>query len=338
MNWRYVGSTTFGLTGTPTAAQALDALFTLANSATYFDGAVRTQGAGSAGTWSRVQVGATTECLICNPPTNTLSQRIMIGGSASTYSAFMQPVDTFAPNTLLVNIVKNAGTGVPSASTWFTADPFAGGQGFGWGKFWPATNGAGSVYLWEGKEAIVVLIMNTALNQAYCTIAGAIIDPETSDVNLDSEVDGRVYGVIRTGTVGPISGTYWTDGYDPASSFGQRRFMHYNGGSATSIYANNYSAGVFVPNTSTVGLLYPMFSHVTSPTATSMRTRSGLLARTAITYRFVPADNIMGRLRDIFMFTSAQNGQRVTSGVTPIGYVVAGSGVSNVHCIMLEHG
>lgn len=339
MNWRFVGSASFGTTGTPTTAQALDALWTLANSTTYFDGTARTQGSGSAGTWSRVQVGVTTECLICNPPTNTLSQRIMIGGSASTYATTpMQTAELFAPNTLLVNIFKNAGTGVPSASTWYSTDPFAGGQGFGWGKFWPSTNGVGAVYLWEGKEAIVVWIANTALSTAYCAIAGAIIDPETSDTTLDSEADGRVYGVIRTGSNSSMSGTYWTDAYSPTSNGFNNRFMHYNGGSTTSIFNNNTSAGVFVPNTNTVGLMYPMFAPVITVSPTSMRTRSGLLARTAITYRFAPADNIMGRLRDIYMFTNAQNGQRVTSGATPIGYIVAGSGVSNVNCIMLEHG
>lgn len=338
MNWRFVGSASFGTTVTPTAAQALDALWTLANSTTYFDGTTRTQGSGSAGTWSRVQLGTTTECVICNPPTNTLSQRIMIGGSASTYTAPMQANETFSPNNLLVNIVKNAGAGVPTSATWYSADPFAGGQGFGWGKFWPTSNGAGAVYLWEGKEAIVVMVANTALNIMYCTIAGAIIDPETSETTLDSEVDGRVYGVIRTGSAFSMSGTYWTDGYTPSQNSSSTRFMHYNGTSATSVYNTNPSAGVFLPNTGAVGLMYPMFTHVTSPSATSMRTRSGLLARTAITYRIATSDNIMGRLRDIFMFSNAQNAQRVTSGTTPIGYIVAGSGVSNVNCIMLEHG
>ena len=341
MNWRFVGSISFGATGvTPTTAQTLDALWSLVNSASYFDGTTRTLGSGSAGTWSRIQVGTTTECLICSPPVNALNQRIMIGGSAATYSTIpMQASETFANNSLLVNVVKNAGVVVPTSSNWAIADPFSGGQGFGWGKFWPNSNGAGTIYLWEGKEAIVVLIANTALSTTYCAIAGAIIDPETTDTTVDSETDGRVYGVIRTGISSSISGSFWTDPWVAIGNAGYNmRFMHYNGSTTTAVYNNNESAGVFLPNTGAVALVHPMFSHTTTVNPTTMRTRSGLLARTAIMYRISATDNMMGRLREIFMFTNAQLGQRITSGTTPIGYIVAGSAIANVNCIMLENG
>lgn len=340
MAWRYVGTAPFGTSGvTPTPSLPLDALWTLATSSTYFDGTARTQGSGSAGTWTRVQVSSVTECVYCVPPVGSLNQRIMVGGSTSTPGGIpMQPNDSYNTTSLLVNLVKNAGGTPPTGNGWAAASPFGAGQVYGWGKFWQTPNGAGYVYLWEGKEAIAVLITNNPQNSTYGFIAGAIIDPETSDTNVDSELDGRVYGVIRTGYSQPISANFWTDGYNPNNS--QHRFLNFTGsyGDATTSYDNQSSAGVFLPNTASRGMMYTMLTHTWAPGATSMRTRSGLFARIPITYRIASSDNMLGRLRDIFMFSDAQIGQRLTSGTTPIGYVLSGSAVSNVDCILLEHG
>ena len=58
LNWKYVGSQA-PASNTPDVV--LDALYTLAIATTYADGSGRTQGSGSAGTWSRKQVGGLTE-------------------------------------------------------------------------------------------------------------------------------------------------------------------------------------------------------------------------------------------------------------------------------------
>lgn len=339
MNWRYVGSIGFGTIGmTPTVAETLDALFSLASRSTYNDGTSRTQGTDSAPTWERVQVSGTTECVYCTPTVNALNQRIMFGGSSSTtYSTPMQSGESFATSTMLVTLVKNAGATPPTGTLWAGNTPFGSGQLYGWGKFWPASNGFGTIYLWESKEAVAVAISNSSLSTTYATIAGAIIDPETSDTITDAETDGRVYGVIRTGTAAAISASYWTDSYNRSSSGFNMRWMHYNGSTAQSVYNTNPSAGVFSPNSSAVALMIPMTSYVEAPTATTLRTRSGQFGRMSVMYRSMASDNVLGRLRDIYMFSDAQLGQRLTAGATPVGYILAGNGTTNVDAILLEH-
>ena len=83
--------------------------------------------------------------------------------------------------------------------------------------------------------------------------------------------------------------------------------------------------------------MYTMTSFVETPTASTLKTRSGQFGRMAIIYRSGLSDNVIGRLREIFMFTDAQLSQRLTSGSTPVGYVISGSGVSNCDGILLEH-
>lgn len=342
LNWRYVGSIGFGTVSiTPTVAETLDALFSLASRNTYNDGTSRTQGANSAPTWERVQVAGVTECVYCTPPVNALNQKILFGGSTSTPGSIpMQSGESFATGSILTTVVKNAGNTPPTGTLWAAASPFGSGQVYGWGKFWPASNGYGTIYLWESKEAVAVAISNSSLSTTYAAIAGAIIDPETSDVITDAETDGRVYGVIRTGTqstAAAISASYWTDGYSRTSQNFNMRWMHYNGSSAQTVYNGNPSAGVFSPNSSAIVLMIPMTSYVEAPTATTLRTRSGQFGRMSVMYRSMASDNVLGRLRDIYMFSDAQLGQRLTAGATPVGYVLAGNGTANVDAILLEH-
>jgi hypothetical protein len=339
MNWRYVGSIGFGaISVTPTVAETLDALFALATRTTYLDGTSRTPGVDSACTWTRIQISGTTESLYCETPVNALNQRIMFGGSTSTPGSIpMQSGESFSTGTILVNLIKNAGTTMPTGSNWAIPSPFGGGQVYGWGKFWPASNGYGTIYLWESKEAVAVAISNSSLTTTYATIAGAILDPETSDTITDSETDGRVYGIIRTGTSNAISQSYWSDAYSRGSSGFNMRWMHYNGSSGQTVYNGNPSAGIFSPNSAAIALMIPLTSYVENSTATTLRTRSGQFGRMSIMYRSMASDNVIGRLRDIYMFSDAQLGQRLTSGGTPVGYVLAGNGTSNVDCILLEH-
>lgn len=336
INWRYVGSVSFGSGSSATCAQLLDAIFDLATRATYNDTTPRTVGTGSAGTWTKVTRGQT-ECLYCDTPTNTLNQRIMIAGTDSSPTITMQSGETYTANTMMVNLVKNAGAGTPTGTTWNTADPFTGGQVFGWGKWWPTTNGAGVVYLWEAKDAIAVVAAHANGAPVYGFIAGAVIDPESSDT-VDAESDGKLYGVIRSGRSRDISGTFWTDGYNPTCNNvnGCNRFLSGNwNGSVT--YNENACAAVFFPGTSAIMILNTMFQFSVAPSPTTLKTRSGQFARVPIVYRNLSSDNVIGRLRDIYVFSDGQLGQRLTSGANVIGYVLCGSSVSLCDAILLEH-
>lgn len=344
MNWRYVGTAGFGSAGvTPTAETLLTAIFNLGTRTTYADGTTRTQGSGSAGTWQQSILNGALECVYMSPPVNALNQRIMFGGAAGTPATVtMQASDTYVANNVMVNLVKNASNS-SLTDFWYAPNPFGGGDAFGWGKWWPFNFGYGNVFLWESSEAVAVAATDANGNNVHCVIAGALIDPETSDTVTDAESDGRLYGVIRTGaqtntTNARVSPTFWTDGYNRTQSWNSyARFMFYNGSTA-SVYNSMPSAAVFSPGTNTLIYMIPMTTFVEAPTLSTLKTRSSQFVSLAMLYRNMASDSMLGRLRDIYMFTDAQLGQRLISNNNPAGYVISGSTTTNSDAIFLEHG
>jgi hypothetical protein len=204
---------------------------------------------------------------------------------------------------------------------------------FGWGKWWSTANGVGNVYLWEGREAIAVIATNSAGGSAFGFIAGAILDPESSDTTVDGESDGRLYGIVRAGSSNAISGTFWTDAYNGNGAFGQNRFL------ATATSSNDggpYNA-VFSPGSASLLTMNPMMSFTASPSPTGLKTRSGMFGRLAITWRGITADNLLGRFREAYAYSDAQLPARQTDGANVIGYAYCGSSVAQVDSLLLEH-
>jgi hypothetical protein len=318
-NWRYVGVQTFSVSS---IAVVMDALHTLGTSSTYADSTSRTAGSGSAGTWTKVQIGGTTEAVYVTPATAPLNHRITFAGTSYTPSPSptMQTPDTYAANTLMVNLTKNAG----SFATWNAAAPFTSGQTFGYWRLWPNTAGVGSVYLWESRDSVAVLI-STAAGAVYGCIAGAIIDPESGDTTTDAESDGGVYGIITSGA-SVISTTFWT-----APSSGFSGFL---GHSASNGAAH---AGVFSPGSGSVLTVNPALSFGLSPSATGLKTRSGQFARLAVIMRATSPDNYIGRLREIYAYSDAQSPAKQSNGATTIGYVFGSSTANFADSILLEH-
>jgi hypothetical protein len=317
--WRYVGSQTFA---TATVAAVLDALYTLGTKATYYDASTRTQGSGSAWTYTgnRYQNAGTTEALYPAPPTNTLTQRVLVAGAATlpTPSPTAASPDSTAANTLMVNIVKNAG----AYNAWNAASPMTSGTTFGYWRVWPTTAGTGTVYLWEGKDVMMVII-TTSTGTSYGFIAGAILDPETTDAS-DGESDGKLYGLIVSGTTAVISTAF----------FSTADFLTHSG------TASAFHAAVFTPGGSTLLTMSPVTNGRTAMTTTGLRTRAGQYARVPFVYRYTaaaPNDRFAGRLREVFMFSDSQTPRVQTNGATTIGYVVGASSVSDNDAILLEH-
>lgn len=323
MQWRYVGTRTFAVAS---MASLMDELFTLGTASTYGDGTARTPGSGSAGTWTRVQISNVTECLNVAPPVNALNARIMIGGATYTPSPSptMHSPESYAASNLMVNLVKNAG----AFATWNAANPFTSGQTFGWGKWWSTASGVGNVYLWEGREAIAVIATNAAGGSAWGFMAGAILDPESTDTTTDGESDGRLYGIVRSGVSTVISGTFWND-WTP--SFAGNAFLR-------SSNANNQPfSAVFAPGSASLLQMNPMLTFPASPSPTGLKTRSGQFARLALTWRATTPDNLLGRFREVYAYSDAQLPARQTDGANIIGYAFCGSSVSQVDSLLLEH-
>jgi len=329
MAWRYVGTRTFNVAS---MNALLDELHTLGTSGTYNDGTSRTPGSGSAGTWSKVQISSVTECLNVTPPVNALNTRIMIAGATYNPSPLptMHSGESWATSNLMVNLVKNAG----SFTTWNAVNPFTSGQTFGWGKWWSTANGTGSIYLWEGKEAIAVIVTNSAGGNAYGFIAGAIVDPESTDTTVDGESDGRLYGIVRSGAGVSITTTFYTDAYSTNAGSNQRRFLcSHNAGNANDCP----QSAVFAPGGASLLLMNPTTQFIIAPVATTLKTRSGQFARMAVTWRGLSTDNILGRFREVYMFSDAQLPARQMDGATPVGYIFCGSSVSQCDSLLLEH-
>jgi hypothetical protein len=316
--WRYVGAQAFA---SGTVASALDALYTLGLKVTYDDATTRTPGSGSAWTWSRYQNAGTTEACYATPPTDTLNLRVILAGVAVAPSPVqtMAVPDVAAAGTLHANVVKNAG----SFASWNAASPFTSGQTFGYWRVWASSSGAGTVRLYEGTEAVLVLI-STAAGAPYAVLLGAFLDPESPDVTSDAESDGKIYGMITTGPTNVISS---------ALNQGSGFLDH-------SPTASSNHAGVFTPGGSTLITMSRRAWANSGPTTTSLKTRSGRYVRAPYDYRSTasaPNDVSLGRLREISMFADGKTGTRLVSGATTIGYLVSGSASVDQDAVILAH-
>lgn len=316
--WRYVGAQSFA---SATVAAVLNALYTLGGAATYADGTTRTVGSGSAWTWSRYQNASTTEACYATPPTTTLGLRVIVAGAATlpSPSPTMAVPDVAAPNVVHVNVVKNAG----NFSSWNAASPFTSGQTFGYWRAWATAAGVGTVRLYEGTEAVLVLIETASATQ-YGAILGSLLDSESSDVVSDAESDGKLYGIITSGTATNISGSLNTSS----------QFLDH------SITASQNHAGIFTPGGSTLITMNRRAIATAAMSTTGLKTRSGRYVRAPYDYRSTasaPNDASLGRLREIFAFADGKTGTKLTSGATTIGYLVGGSSSTDVDVVFLAH-
>jgi hypothetical protein len=316
--WRYVGAQAFA---SATVAAVLDALYTLGTAVTYADATTRTPGSGSAWTWSRYQNAGTTEACYATPPTETLGLRVILAGAASlpSPSPTMATPDAAAINILNCNVIKNAG----AFNAWNAASPFTSGQTFGYWRVWPTTAGVGTVRLYEGTEAVVVLIETASASQ-YGAILGAILDSESTDVVSDAESDGKLYGIITSGTSSNISGIIHTTS----------QFLDH------STTASQHHAGIFTPGASTLLTMSRRAPANIAMTTTGLKTRAGRFVRAPYDYRATaaaPNDVALGRLREISMFSDGKVSTKLTSGGTTIGYLVGGSSSTDVDVVILAH-
>lgn len=316
--WRYVGAQAFAAA---TVASALDALYTLGTATTYADTTARTPGAGSAWTWSRYQNVGVTEACHATPPTDTLGLRVILAGAAVAPVPVqtMAVPDVAAAGTLHTNVVKNAG----AFASWNAAAPFTSGQAFGYWRFWASASGVGTVRLYEGTEAVLVLI-DTAAGNIYGVFLGAILDSESPDVVSDSESDGKLYGMITTGPTVFIGSSMNT-----AAAF----LDH-------SVTASQNHAGIFTPGGSALLTMTRRAPANAALTTTSLKTRSGRYVRAPYDYRSTaaaPNDVSLGRLREISMFADGKTGTKLTSGATTIGYLVSGSTSADQDAVILAH-
>lgn len=309
MKWRYVGSSSYGAS----IDAALDAIYTLGTSATYYDGSARTPGSNQAATYSRFQASGTTEAVYATPATSTaLAVKWIFAGSSSAKSPTMASPDTWATNHLLVSINKNSG----AFNAWDAAAPFTSGQFFGYWRSWDTAANSGSVHMFECEEAVMLFFVRSSDGTVRACCAGAFIDPHSTD-SADAESDERVYGVYASGgtNVAGVSGistqnTSWM-GYGTSN--------------------DNCHTGIFFPGLGTIQAVQRN---------TEYGTTSGMTHRlTSGSYLYFQ-DNILvaadsspnaaiGNLRSMGTFGRATVGQVLSDGVNDIAYVIGNNGASD---------
>ena len=317
VQWKYVGSVAFA---SATVASVLDAVYGLGTTGSYADATPRSQGAGSA--WSftgnTFLSSSTREAVWCYPPSPSgSSQVVLMAGSAinsPTGSAMASP-DLSTTNNMFVNITKGSG----SFNNWTLNPPITGGTTFGWWKTWITTAGVGNAFLWESKECIAV-ILNTSTGTTFGFIAGAIIDPESSDA-VDAESDGRLYGIICSGPI-VISTSF---------AIANNSLLTHNTANS------NHHSGVFTPSAGTI-IPISLNQSLSLSDTTTFRTTSGKFVRQAITMRKNSTPfTFIGRLRDVMYCTDGKTGQKLMDGATTIGYLLGSQTTSDSDQIMLEN-
>lgn len=312
-NWQYVGSQSFVAA---TVAAAYDALYALGTAVTYADGSTRTPGSGNAWTWSRLQVLGVTEAVYAAPPSGSLGQRVIFAGSASAKTPTMISPDTWATNTGLVSLIKNAG----AFNAWDNAAPFTSGEFPGYARCWSTAAGTGTVYLWEADGAVMV-----SFNGTYLILAGAIIDPGSTD-GLDAESDGLRYGFFVSGAASACD-TSWQ-----SNSSNSTFLRHANANGACHGY-------VLDPGSATVTVVQALTSSRVAMTTTGLKTRSGAWQRVPLAVRSsgaAPNDYLIGRLREVFLFADSQTPRSLSVASVVQGWVVAASASADSDAMLLQ--
>jgi hypothetical protein len=317
-----------------TITTLLDAIYTALGSTTYVNGAARTPGSGVAWTVSRFQSASVTQAVYAYPPTNTLTQQVILAGATSLKTPTMAAsASGFAVNTLYGALAKNAG----AFSSWDAAAPFTSGQFSGYVGVHTvqATYGL-AVRVYESQDGIFVLINAATTASSNYFFAGGLVDPETGDTTSDAESDGKLY-TLGCGNV--TLGTVQFEGGLGGAAAASKMFAHQYASAATS--ANNKCLA-FTPGGSTLLGLSRTARYTMMGTAFS--SRAGKYARlpiilsvtdTALNYTDPPI-TYAGRLREICLTRKAVSGSTLRSSGTDVGYYASDDVSSAAGCVILS--
>lgn len=373
--WRYLGVVPCSAANVNTI---LDGIYNLGLQTTYPDGSIRTIGAGSAGTYNLV-TSNTSKVLHIDPAMSTLSNKIILASDTSTvqslpagfsrFPTMAQGSFKFRQNksgtwwhfsttvyagellggfTIFATVIKNPGV----YSHWSAVNPFTSGSFFGYYDSFSTTSSGftGNVYVYESKDCIAVAFIGS---QNYFLFAGAILDPESPDITLDAESDGKLYGIITSSF-----GSNWMDNsvVRPSSNSSVHGSINnnyaglrsgLNTGSALNQSTYYVKSSIFSPNSSSILQVVPAIwsspisdcfnVNATLPHSASMFTRSGRLVKIPIVYRSFTTSQTIGRLRDIYFFGNSRIPRRLMNGSVPLGYAFGPSDSSDINCIFLEH-
>jgi hypothetical protein len=313
LTWRRIADVTVSAAN---VENYLDAIHTALGATTYEDGSARTAGTGRA--WSSTKGGAPTDRCVLSPPSGSgCNSKVIVAGFNGARTPLMKSPDTYLSNALHVLCSSNGGT----LTTWDGtggSDPLGAGINFvPYNRASAACSSTGLVCVYECAEQICVMARVGASSwYGFCTIT---LDPYSSD-SLDAESDGRVYGIVTSGSTAILtsfeaSGTSW--------------WGHNTGnGSAHAWYLQ--------PGTSTSLQLVREFTRSSSAAGMGVL-NSGKWARIPSWYRDNTTNNLVGELRGIRRTgRSRQRLNILTAGVRSM-YAIGGSDAADCDVMGLVH-
>lgn len=317
-----------------TITSLLDAIYTALGSSTYVNGAARTPGSGVAWTVSRYQAVGVTQAVYAYPPTNTLTQQVILAGATTLKTPTMAAsAAAFATNTLYGGLAKNAG----AFNAWDAAAPFTSGQFSGYiGVHTVQATYGLQVRVYESQDGLFVLINAGTAAQSNYFFAGGLIDPETGDTTSDAESDGKLYS-LGCGNV--TLGVNQFDGGLGSTSAASKMFAHQYQSTPTTAF-NKHMA--FTPGGSTLLGLSRTSRYTTMGTAFSAR--SGKYARLPIIVSVTdstllytdPPVTYGGRLREVCFTRKAVSGTTLRSSGTDVGYYLSDDVASAAGSVILS--
>jgi hypothetical protein len=316
LKWRALAPVTLAANTLP---DALDAMWTAGQAATYADGTPRTQGTDSAWIWNRDTSSGANQATYALPPTlgyapapgTVIGQAIMWCGSSTAAPTNMVPytygqTDAKTQNMMYVGCVKNT-TGLYTSGSWNTASPFTTGNSTGFARAFvlPASAIWGSVYIYESQEAVLVVFARAGVNpETSWSGGGALGDPGIASLG---ETDGRVYGVFSSGSNNYNGLNMWSNTSDAAfyetNTAGQSRF------------------GCFLPGTATISG-YNRFGSFAPATTFLSRGNEVPLVPVYCSGSLTAALPAPIRLREIFLSADGRTGQTLSNGGVALGYVL----------------
>lgn len=333
-NWKFLPPYTIPIVSQSRIDGVLDSIYATFTSPTYADGTSRISGSGVAWSFNKTSsvisasvVGVTT-AVWCYPATmSVLSQSVMFMGTASAPAILptMATNATFTANGLYVALQKYAN---PFEYRLFNSSSLfnSGSSGTsrisssGFAPIMQTFSSIGTIHAWECQEAIAVALSITgsavATALTFGGLAGAFVDPESTNTTVDCEIDGNLYGVATSGTT--IGTTFLNTTTD---------FLNHNVTAGNSKFVIYYPGTDVVKATAALVEVRNMNSLILSP-------KGSLIGFPNYVKDFVNG-RFLGRLREIESIRNSQTGMVFRTTGSDIGYAMGSSNIASLNAVML---
>lgn len=309
LSHKYIGRFALPASTTSGSYSAINAALT---STAYADGSSRTAGVDSA--WS-CEVAPSSVASILTPASSSLGHKIICAGGAAGSPTMISP-DTYNSSKFNIGLAKNAGSYV----SWSNSNPFNAGQFSGYyGNVIPSNAFPTHLHIYETIDTLWI-IHETSGGSLYFTVAGAIIDPESSNPSA-SEVDGKIYGILTTGA---------NAGSIDHKNIATTTLMINN------VSNNNCHGAIFSPGSSTMLTIERQEWNSSATNSNTYKNMAGEFVRPAIYFQRAFGGNWIGRFREVTSFCNGLSTTKFTISSQVSGYIIGSSTTSTSNTILLK--